>query len=82
MTSMQTLPASKCIHQKWKMDLITHFMLILFTVVFAAKTINGQHRFLRYAPMVERMIKQQADRSIESEFNEIIHSDWNQMKVK
>lgn len=57
------------------MNFVTHCALIFIASVLAAKIVTGQNRFLRYAPMVERMIKQRADRTIESEFEEMISAN-------
>lgn len=65
MTKFQT--ASKCIRRKIKMNFITYCALVFASSVLAAESVTGQNRFLRYAPMVERMIKQLADKTIESE---------------
>lgn len=55
------------------MNFVTCCVLVVLATVIAVKTVDAQYRFLRYAPMVERMIKQRADYTVESKSENLLN---------
>lgn len=50
------------------MYLICYYILAFCVTLLNIKLVTGQNRFAKFAPFVEHIIKQHADKAVESEY--------------